>query len=452
MKVIRVGIAGYGTVGRGTAEAIVSNTDEIVHRTGARLEVSAVCRRSPIPQDAIPQGATVASDWRALVNDPNVDVVVEAIGGADVAYDVIRTALELGKPVVTANKKLIAERGAELFAIASSRRLPLGIEASVAGAVPVVRVLTEGIGGDRVLALRGILNGTANYILSRMQNDNLSFDEALFLAQEAGYAEADPTLDIDGLDARDKLCILTQLAFRCRVACDAVPVRGIRSVSAEDFHYARRLRATIRLLATAAQNADGLHVGVRPWLVSRDSMLASVEGAHNAVLVDAERSGTHMLYGKGAGGGPTGIAVLSDLLQIARQLAAGNSYAAHLPAAANGRSFQLLRDIAVSPWYLRLTVRDEPGIVARVAAALAAHEVNIDAVLQEPHLKKDPLSFVIMLEPAKESAISAAVEKIDRMPFMQVPVLALPVLSAESGVGAAVLPPAPLRANRVINV
>lgn len=451
MKIIRVGIAGYGTVGRGTAEAIVNNAEEIVHRTGARLEVAAVCRRSPIETKHVPSGAAVTSDWRALVNDPKVDIVVEAIGGTDVAYDVVRIALEAGKPVVTANKKLIAERGAELFALATARQLPLGIEASVAGAVPIVRVLTEGIGGDRVLALRGILNGTANYILSRMQNDGLSFEEALRLAQEAGYAEADPTLDIDGLDARDKLCILTQLAFRCRVGCDQIPVQGIRSVSAEDFHYARRLRSTIRLLATAAQNGDGLHVGVRPWLVGRESMLASVEGAHNAVLVDAERSGTHMLYGKGAGGGPTGIAVLSDLLQIARQLAAGHARTPHIPVAVNGRSCPLLHEIAVSPWYLRLTVRDEPGIVARVAAALAEHEVNIDAVLQEPHLKKDPLSFVIMLEPATESAVSAAVAKIDRMPFLQVPVLALPVLSAEARMGATLPQSAHTQADNAAN-
>ena len=428
MKVIRVGIAGYGTVGQGTAEAIVHNADEIVHRTGARLEVAAVCRRTKIPDGSAPSGAEVFSDWRALVDDSRVNVVVEAIGGTDVAYEVVRSALEAGKPVVTANKKLIAERGAELFALAKSRQVPLGIEATVAGAVPIVRVLTEGIGGDRVLALRGILNGTANYILSRMQNDGLSFDEALRLAQQAGYAEADPTLDIDGGDARDKLCILTQLAFGCRVACDQVPAQGIRRVSAEDFHYARRLNSTIRLLATAATGGSGLHVGVRPWLVSRDSMLASVEGAHNAVLVDAERSGTHMLYGRGAGGGPTGIAVLSDLLQITRHLASGNAVVPHMPAAANGRSCQLMRDIGVSPWYLRLTVRDQAGIVASVAAALAANGVNIDAVLQEPHLKKDPLSFVIMLEPAAESAMSAAVAEIDGMPFLQVPALALPVL------------------------
>ncbi|MGH9521852.1 MAG: homoserine dehydrogenase [Terriglobales bacterium] len=436
MKVIHVGIAGYGTVGRGTAEAIINNAEEVVRRTGARLEVSAVCRRSQIPAASVPPGTKVFSDWRALVNDPNVDVVVETIGGTDVAYDVIRTALECGKPVVTANKKLIAERGAELFALATARQLPLGIEATVAGAVPIVRVLTEGIGGDRVLALRGILNGTANYILSRMQNDGLSFEEALQLAQQAGYAEADPTLDIDGLDARDKLCILTHLAFGCRVACDQIPAQGIRRVSADDFHYARRLHSTIRLLATAANGGDGLHVGVRPWLVSRDSMLAAVEGAHNAVLVDAERSGTHMLYGKGAGGGPTGIAVLSDLLQIARQLASGNGATPHSPVAANGRSCQLLREIAVSPWYLRLTVRDQSGIVARVATALASHDVNIDVVLQEPHLKKDPLSFVMMTEPATEPAISAAVAEIDRMTFLHVPVLALPVLPAEARVGS----------------
>jgi homoserine dehydrogenase len=285
VKDIGVGIAGFGTVGRGTAEAIERNATQIADLVGARLHVSAVCRRSDIPADIVPRGAETYSDWRALVEDPKVNIVVEAIGGTGVAHEVIRTALELGKPVVTANKKLIAECGSELFALAAARKLPLGIEASVAGAVPIVRVLTEGIAGDRVLALRGILNGTANYILSTMHNDELSFEEALRLAQEAGYAEADPTLDIDGLDARDKLCILTQLAFHHHVACDDVPVKGIRHVLAEDFHYARRLDATIRLLASAVRHGEELEIGVRPWLVSRHSMLAGVEGAYNAVLV-----------------------------------------------------------------------------------------------------------------------------------------------------------------------
>lgn len=430
MTVIGVGIAGFGTVGRGTAEAIISNADEIVHRTGAHLKVSAVCRRSDIPSDLVPAGAHVFTDWRAMVQHPDVDVVVETIGGTGVANDVVRTALEAGKPVVTANKKLIASRGAELFSLARARQLPLGIEASVAGAVPIVRVLTEGIGGDRVLALRGILNGTANYILSHMQNDGVSFEQALRLAQDAGYAEADPTLDIDGLDARDKLCILSQLAFRCQIACEDIPVRGIRDVLAEDFHYARRLNATIRLLANAARREAELEVSVRPWLVPRESMLASVEGAHNAVMVDAERSGTHMLYGRGAGGAPTGIAVLSDLLHIARQVVAGKVSSPHVPG--ESCTYRLSRGLRPQPWYMRLTVRDEHGIVARVAAALATHQVNIDAVLQEPHLKKDPLSFVIMLEPATESAVTAAIGEINRFAFLRVPVLAMPVLSENS--------------------
>ena len=428
MKTIGVGIAGFGTVGRGTAEAIESNAEQICQVIGAHLRVVAVCRRSSIPSKSLPRGAQAYSEWRSLIENPEVNIVVETIGGSGAAQEVIRTALEAGKPVVTANKKLIAERGAELFGLAAARRLPLGIEASVGGAVPIVRVLSEGIVGDRVLALRGILNGTANYILSTMHNDALPFEEALRRAQQAGYAEADPTLDIDGLDARDKLCILAQLAFRCRVACDDVPVKGIRNVLAEDLHYARRLEATIRLLASAVRRGEELEISVRPWLVSRHSMLAGVEGANNAVLVEAERSGTHMIYGQGAGGGPTGIAVLSDVLQIARQLAEGNLSSPRAFAPTNGHTFGLSRGRAPQPWYLRLTVKDEPGIVARVAAALARYEINIDAVLQEPHLKKHPLSFVIMLEPAMERAIDSAIAEIDTMPFLHVPALAMPVL------------------------
>jgi homoserine dehydrogenase len=427
MKEVRVGIAGFGTVGRGTAEALSENRHEIEARTGARLRVTAVCRRSPLPPSAVPHGARTVSQWNDLVAAPDVDVVVEAIGGTTVAYQVVRTALELGKPVVTANKNLIAERGEEIFAIARQRNLPVGIEASVAGAVPIIRVLSESICGDRVLALRGILNATANYILTRMYNDGLSFNDALALAQDAGYAEADPAFDVDGIDARDKLCILARLAFRCSLSPSQIPTAGIRSILSEDMHYARRLNSTIRLIAAAERRQDVLEVSVRPWLVNRRSMLSGVEGAHNAVLVQGERTGTHMLYGRGAGGAPTGVAVLSDLMQIAAEMAAGKlSFRESIAAASNG-PVRILQQHRSEPWYLRLTVNDQPGIVAQVASAIARQGANIDSVIQEPHMTKQRLSFVITIEPVPESAIEVAVREINAMSFMVEPVLVLPI-------------------------
>jgi homoserine dehydrogenase len=425
MKDVRIGIVGYGTVGRGTAEAIAANSDEIAARTGARLRVTAVSRRTPM---AAPDGARAFTDWKELVASSDVDIVVETIGGTTVALDIVRRALELGKPVVTANKNLMANHGEAIFSLALAKNLPVGIEASVAGGVPIIRVLAEAISGDRLKALRGILNGTSNYILTRMEHDGLGFDQALKLAQEAGYAEADPTMDVDGIDARDKLCILARLAFRYQAAPAEIPTVGIRRVSAVDIRYAHSLNARIRLLASAQIHQDDLSLSVRPWVVSRQLILSSVEGANNAVLIEGERAGTQMLYGPGAGGGPTGVAVLSDLMQIAADFAHGR-LAFREAVAVNNRPLHLGPMRRPVPWYLRLTVKDEPGIIARVADAIAHHKGNIDSVLQDPGMKKTPLSFVITLEPSLEPAIADAVRAIDAMPFMAEPAHCMPMLS-----------------------
>jgi homoserine dehydrogenase len=428
MNEVGVGIVGYGTVGRGTAEAIVQNAAEIEARTGARLRVAAVCRRSPLTNGAVPPGARAVTDWRELLATPGVDVVVETMGGVTAAHELVRAALEAGKPVVTANKNLIAEHGGEIFALARRQNLPIGIEASVAGAVPIVRALAEAVSGDRILVLRGILNGTTNYILTRMSNDGLTFEEALLLAQQAGYAEADPTFDIEGIDARDKLCILARLAFRCEIAPSQIAATGIRHISAVDFHYARRLHSTIRLLAVAEKRGSDLEISVRPWMLHRRSILSSVEGAHNAVVLEGERTGTHMLYGRGAGSGPTGIAVLSDLMQIAADIAAHKlAFRQAIAAPCNG-TVNISGRRASAPWYLRLTVHDRPGIVAHVAQALARNSANIDAVFQEPGMQKHRLSFVVTVEPVSECAIQQAVSEINAADFMLEAVLVLPIL------------------------
>lgn len=425
MKDVRIGIVGYGTVGKGTADAIAANSDEIAARTGARLRISAICRRTPTPP---PDGARAFTDWKELVSSPDVDIVVETVGGNTTALDIVRRALELGKPVVTANKNLMASHGDAIFALASEKNVPVGIEASVAGAVPIIRVLAESTSGDRLKALRGILNGTSNYILTRMEQDGLGFDEALTLAQQAGYAEADPTMDVDGIDARDKLCILARLAFRCQAAPEQIPATGIRRVSSVDIRYARSLEARIRLLASAEIHEDDLSLSVRPWVVSKQLILSSVEGANNAVLIEGERSGTQMLYGPGAGGGPTGVAVLSDLMQIATDFARGR-VAFRQAVAVTSRRLRLGPMRRPVPWYLRLTVKDEPGIIARVADAIARHKGNIDSVLQDPGMKKTPLSFVTTLEPSLEPAVAGAVREIDALPFMAQPVQCMPILA-----------------------
>ena len=299
------------------------------------------------------------------------------------------------------------------------------MEATVAGGIPILRVLSESMTGDRVQSVYGILNGTANYVLTQMESTGAGFEQALTEAQKAGYAEADPTFDIDGIDARDKLCILARLAFHARVSPMDIATIGIRQISDVDMHYARRLRSKIRLVAMAERNHDGLDLSVRPWLVEDHSMLAKVEGVNNAVFVQGEKVGTQMFLGRGAGGDPTGAAVVSDLVEIARDMAAGR-------VATKARSgFTNWTDAALHPgrrtvsWYLRLTVTDRPGIIARVAEVLAEKEINIDSVFQEPRMSKERLSFVITVEPVLKATIQAAVKLINQFDFMKEPVLLL---------------------------
>jgi homoserine dehydrogenase len=425
MKQVRVGIVGFGTVGRATADIISRHADLIEQRSGVRLEVTAVCRRSGIQSRDIPKGASAVSDWKQVLTDPNVDVVVETMGGTGESLQLLRAALSQGKPVVTANKNLLAEHGDELFALAAKHNLPIGFEASVAGGIPILRVIHESTAGDRLRSVHGILNGTANYILTQMESRGIEFDEALQEAQHAGFAEADPSFDIDGQDARDKLCILARMAFEGRLDVARIPTYGIRHVRAIDIHSANRLDSTIRLVGSAENAENGLEVSVRPWLVSRRSMLAKVEGVNNAVFLVGDKIGTQMFYGRGAGGDATGAAVVSDLIEISRDLAAGQLNAKNISGFLNSRDLALCTNPRPVAWYLRLTVKDQRGIVARVAEVIAQHAINIDSLEQEPHLPKDRVSFVITVEPVSEPVIRGALDTINSFDFMVEPVLLL---------------------------
>jgi homoserine dehydrogenase len=425
MNRVRVGIAGFGTVGRATAEIISGHADLIAQRSGVRLEVTAVCRRSGVKTEDVPAGAQVFSDWNQLVTTSNVDVTVETMGGTDEARQLVLASLKQGKPVVTANKNLVATHGDELFDLAASQNLPIGFEASVAGGIPILRVIHESTAGDRLRAVHGILNGTSNYILTQMESRGIEFEVALEEAQKAGYAEADPSFDVDGLDARDKLCILARMAFGGCLKVSAIPTCGIRQVRAIDVHSANRLDSTIRLVGSAEQTENGLEVSVRPWLVGRRSMLAKVEGVNNAVFLVGDKIGTQMFYGRGAGGDATGAAVVSDLIEIARDLAAGQIRAKKVSGFLDSHDLAISENPRPASWYLRLTVKDQRGIVARVADVIARHDINIDSLEQEPHLPKDRVSFVITVEPISEPTIRRAVDAINSFEFMVEPVLLL---------------------------
>ena len=427
MNRVRVGIAGFGTIGRATAAIIAAHADLIAKRSGVRLEVTSVCRRSGMRAQDIPTGARAVADWKQLVAADDVDVTVETMGGTGEARQLVLASLNQGKPVVTANKNLVAMHGDELFALAAARNLPIGFEASVAGGIPILRVIHESTAGDRLRAVHGILNGTSNYILTQMESRGIEFDLALREAQDAGYAEADPTFDIDGFDARDKLCILARMAFGGRLQVSMIPTYGIRQVRAVDVHSANRLDSTIRLVGSAENTENGIELSVRPWMVSHKSMLAKVEGVNNAVILVGDKIGTQMFYGRGAGGDATGAAVVSDLIEIARDLAAGRMSAKKMSGFLDSPDLKICDDPRPVSWYLRLTVKDQRGIVARVADVIAHHNINIDSLEQEPHLPKDRVSFVITVEPVSEPTIRAAVDAINAFEFMVEPVLVMRV-------------------------
>jgi len=424
-RVIRVGIIGFGTVGTALAGIVASHAVEIERRCGLKLVIGAVCCRGAIPPERVPAGAMAGGDWRALAASPQLDVIVETVGGTGVAREIVAAALSAGKPVVTANKALIAACGDELYALAAACGVPLGIEAAVAGGVPVIRAISEGTAGDRLLSVHGILNGTANFILTQMEREAAEFEAALAEAQRLGYAELDPARDIDGLDARDKIAILARLAFGGSVAVQAIPTAGIRELRAIDLVYARQLRCSIRLVA-AAEKVDGaISLSVRPWLVRRDSMLARVEGINNAVFLEGEQTGTQMFYGRGAGGGATAIAVLADLIEIANDLRAGTLAHKKMQGFAEDVPLPLCAVPPAVPWYLRLVINDRPGVLAQIATLLAQRSINIDFVLQQPGLDKHHLPFVITVEPVSEPEMRRAAADLDASHLLLAPVVLL---------------------------
>ncbi len=438
MPRIRVGIIGLGNVGGGALRILADNLPLINRKLGAELVVSAVCSRSveahpPEILAAFPDAFRTA-DWHEVAESPEVDIVAELVGGTDVAEKIIDAAISQGKSVVTANKELMAVRGAAIWAKARQAGVRLAMEASVAGGIPIHSVLREGIAGDRIESLMGILNGTCNYILTEMERRGASLETVLAEAQELGYAEADPTADIDGFDARSKLALLTALAFGVEIKPDSIPTEGIRRIRDVDFLYAARLRHTVRLIAGAEQTEHGLYLSVRPALLPKEAILAHVKGSYNAIWVRGMHGSDTFYYGRGAGPTPTGVAVVSDLMAVARELLMGGSERVS-PFAHSVLEQGEPADVGnqVRPYYLRFRVRDRPGIIAELAAILAAAGISVDAVLQEPSDAKDDLPFVITVEPAARSAVSDAVARMRDLDFLIEAPLALPLEAGLQG-------------------
>jgi homoserine dehydrogenase len=433
MEEVKVGIIGLGNVGSGTLAILAENQEQIALKLGFRLKVVAVCSRSvhakSIPERLGPVLRT--ADWRDVVSHPEVQIVAELVVGTGVASEIIDAAIAARKSVVTANKEIMAACGPEIWDRAIQAGINLAMEASVCGGIPIHAVLREGISGDRVTALFGILNGTSNYILTEMEKRGVPLADLVAESQRLGYAEADPSADIDGYDARSKLVLLAALAFGEKITPSDIFVEGIRRITPLDFQYARQLQHTIRLICGARQTPEGLILSVRPALIPSSTILAGVQGAYNAVWVKGEYGQDTFYYGWGAGALPTGVAVVSDLMRVAREIRSGS------PERVSPFAHERLgeyRPVAVTrqklAYYLRFRVDDRPGIIAKLAGILASKHISLEAVLQEPSTTKHDLPFVITVEQTSEAAVREAVEEMSQLDFMREAPLALPMETA----------------------
>ena len=412
-----VALVGFGTVGRAVARILCDGSQR-------RLRLTHICNRNVERKrvDWMPPDVVWTDDIDVVLGS-DAAVVVEVIGGLEPATAWIRRALEAGKSVVTANKQVIADSGAQLEALARGRGVHLGFEAAVAGGIPIVSGLRQGLAGDRLLRILAILNGTCNYILTRMEADGARFDAALREAQQLGYAEADPSADVDGFDAQAKLAILSAVGLRRSLVAESIPLGTITTLDAIDFAYARRLGCTIRQVSRAELDAaGGVRAAVRPMLVPQSSALARVSGSGNIIVVKGERGAETAFSGHGAGGDPTAVAVVSDLAAIAAAAAGdGTSLAGGQPARAT-QEFE-------SAHYIRFLVNDRAGIVAALAGVFARHGLNLDSVLQDPGGRRQQLAFVMTLDPCGTEVAQAALRDAAALDFHAQPPLWMPILA-----------------------
>jgi len=413
-QAVKIGVAGLGTVGLGVLELLRKNGALVGARAGRPFLVSAVSARERRRDRGLDlAGVRWFEDATALAADPEVDVVLELIGGSDgIARQVVETALRAGKPVITANKALIAHHGTALARLAEERGVALSYEAAVAGGIPIIKTLREGLAGNRVDRIQGILNGTCNYILTTMRETGREFAEVLADAQKLGYAEADPAFDVDGIDAAHKLAILTALAFGCEVDFAGVHVEGIRRISAMDIQYAEELGYRIKLLGIAQYRAKGVEQRVHPCMVPKGTPLAHVEGVYNAVLAVGDFVGSIMAEGRGAGAGPTASAVVADLVDIVR---GAPRPVFTLPTASLAKLPSRGMQEHVGAYYVRLMVVDRPGVIADVTAALRDSDISVESFLQRGRAPGEAVPVILSTHETRESDMQTALARISRL-------------------------------------
>ena len=430
MNAVRIGLLGLGTVGGGTLALLARNGDEIARRAGRPIRVThASVRDASRPRGPLAEHVHLLADPFELVHHPQIDIVAELIGGIEPARALVLAAINAGKHVVTANKALIAHHGNEIFDAARRAGVAVGFEAAVAGGIPIIKTLREGLAGNRIQGLAGIINGTSNYILTQMRDAGLDFATALADAQRLGYAEADPGFDIDGVDAAHKLSILAAIAFGMPLCFDQVHVEGIRDLSAVDVDYAGQLGYRLKLLGIARRTDSGVQLRVHPTLLPQRHLLAQVDGVINSVLVDSDALGQSLYYGAGAGAGPTASAVVADLVDIARALTIDPEHRVPYLAFHHDRleALPILPiDAVETAFYLRLTALDRPGVLADVTRILADQHISIEAILQkEPPPGESHVAVILLTHKVNERAMREAIARIEALPSIDGRVVSL---------------------------
>ncbi len=414
---VKIGLIGVGTVGSGVIKVLEENREVIEAKLGFPLELKWVCdidfeRKRPVSLEPYKK----TTNYQDIINDPEVDIVIELVGGINPAKDIILNAIKAKKHIVTANKALLAEEGLEILESAKELGVDIGFEASVAGGIPIVKAIKEGLCANKIAKIYGIINGTANYILTKMDKENLSFDEALSMAQKEGYAEADPTLDIEGIDAAHKTAILATLAFGEYFSLNEVFVEGIKGISKEDIAFARDFGYKVKLLSIIKRKKYNLELRVHPTLIPEEHSLAKVEGAFNAVSVIGNAVGHTMFYGMGAGMLPTASAVLSDVIDIARDISKGVSQRVPVINLKNRRELEITPiDELVCKYYMRFSAVDRPGVLSKISGILGRYSISIESVIQKGRREKGFVPVVMMTHEAREKDVQKALKEIDNL-------------------------------------
>jgi homoserine dehydrogenase len=421
MKEIKIGLIGFGTVGAGVVRILQANASLIEQRLGGHMRLHKIAdtdlerdRGVQVPQEIL------HADARAVLDDPEIAIVMELIGGIEPARAFILEAVKKGKHVVTANKALLALHGAEIFAAAQEGGVRIGFEASVGGGIPIIRSLREGLVANRIISLFAILNGTSNYILTRMTQEQKGFREVLKDAQRLGYAEADPALDVEGIDTVHKLAILAALAFGIRVDLNDIFVEGISAITPLDIQYSSEFGYRIKLLAIGKGDGDKIELRVHPTMLPSHHLLSTVEGVYNAIYLAGDAVGPTMFYGQGAGGLPTGSAVVSDLVDICGDLIKGiKGRGSYLPLVASEQGAVKAIDDVVTPCYLRFTALDRPGVLSTISGILGKHDISLASVIQKGRMVKEAVPIVMMTHEAKGSDIRDALSEINKLDIIR---------------------------------